>query len=183
MYKVLLYVSGLFLFVVINTSIVEHVDGLGSPTTTASLYKKVDENLNSHKTLLHKPKYTTSFKDLMKKINVPEDDWQFLHYIFYQESGFCMYKWEGQHNCPKEYTPEHNANQHVGYGLCQATPAIKYSQEGDDWRTNMYTQARWCYKYAKKYGSLAKAVEFKKCLGSCYSTRTNSVVYKQTPWF
>lgn len=171
------------MFIVINASIVEHVDGLKPPVKPSATYKKIKDTFDTQKPLAQKPIYTDSFSLLMKTIEVPETEWSYMHYILYQESGFCMFKWEGQRECPSEYKPLYSPSEHVGYGLCQATPAIKYSEEGNDWQSNMYTQARWCYKYAKKYGSLANAVAFKQCLGSCYSSRTNSIVYKKTIWF
>lgn len=129
------------------------------------------------------PIYPKPFKEIMKEINAPEKDWKGLYYIFSQESGICGLKWEGQTSCPTTYEEIHNPSEHIGYGVCQATPAIKYDEEGSDWRTNIITQAKWCYKYALSYGSIANAENFKKCTGSCYSSRTSSTIYKHTPWF
>lgn len=46
------------------------------------------------------------------------------------------------------------------YGLAQANPPTKYEIEGDDWRTNMYTQLRWMHRYiSERYGSPTDALE------------------------
>lgn len=118
-------------------------------------------------------------------VGVPQADWGYMDYIISQESGWCHMKWQGTYGaCPTSYIERfspYNAN--VGYGLCQSTPAIKYASHGADWATNAVTQLKWCYSYALGYGSIAQAASFKKCLGSCYSSRTKTTVYKHTPWF
>lgn len=124
-----------------------------------------------------------SIEALMSEAGIPSEHFSSFLYIFGQESGFCFTKWEGQRHCPATYIEQYSPTRHVGYGFCQATPAIKYEEAGKDWRTNPITQLKWCYNYALSYGSVDAAVRFKKCIGKCYSTRTKTTPYKVTPWF
>lgn len=49
-------------------------------------------------------------------------------------------------------------NPYDSYGLCQANPGTKMASAGPDWRTNVWTQLRWCRAYAiSRYGSEANA--------------------------
>lgn len=133
------------------------------------------------------PVVSGNHADLMVQAGVPESDRAGVIKIYSQESEICHLRWEGQYGaCPTEYVepyPGAEADKGKGYGICQATPANKMASEGDDWRTNPATQMRWCYKYTLSYGSVQEAINFKYCLGSCYSTRTKSVVFKHTTWF
>lgn len=150
---------------------------------TAKVSALSQDDHSTKETLSPMPIYPKPFEEVMTKIGVPESDWPGMLYIAGQESGFCALKWEGQRYCPTEYVELYSPDAHVGYGWCQATPANKYAEEGADWKTNVLTQARWCYKYAKSYGSIDKAVNFKKCLRTCWSPRTNSQTFKETTWF
>lgn len=130
-------------------------------------------------------KIPVGFEALMLSVGATSEELPQLNYIFGQESGFCATKWENQRTCPDDYPGDiysiHDKTK--GYGLCQATPAIKYESAGSDWRTNEATQAKWCLQYARTYGSVEAAAKFKSCVGKCYSTRTNSKQHKVTPWF
>lgn len=131
--------------------------------------------------------YTGSNADLYRAAGIPERDWAGIEKIYSQESGVCHLKWQGQYGaCPTHYVekyPGAERDSSIGYGICQSTPAIKMASEGEDWRTNPVTQMRWCYKYTLGYGSVQAAIDFKYCLGNCYSPRTKSYVFKHTPWF
>lgn len=131
--------------------------------------------------------YTGSNAELYAAAGIPESDWAGVEKIYGQESGVCHLKWQGQFgSCPTHYVekyPGAESDTSIGYGICQSTPAIKMASEGEDWRTNPVTQMKWCYKYTLNYGSVQAAINFKYCLGSCYSPRTNSTVWKSTPWF
>ncbi len=54
---------------------------------------------------------------------------------------------------------------------------------GSDYMTNPVTQLKWCHEYAQGYGGWHKAAAFKRCVGTCYSSRTNTVVQKSHPWW
>lgn len=69
------------------------------------------------------------------------------------------------------------------YGICQALPGNKMASAGADWATNPLTQLKWCNEYAQGYGGWIPALTFKKCVGQCYSPRTNSTVYKDHTWW
>lgn len=127
---------------------------------------------------------TGSLYDWYAQAGISSAEYLLMDDIVLQESNGCPTKWQYQRVCPSQFEQVYSdTDSSVGYGLCQATPAIKYAAEGDDWKTNPVTQARWCYKYALAYGSLSEAISFKYCLGSCYSARTKITVYKTTPWF
>jgi hypothetical protein len=47
------------------------------------------------------------------------------------------------------------------YGICQALPGIKLATAGKDWRTNPYTQIKWCFSNMRAvYGSWEAAMRF-----------------------
>ena len=52
------------------------------------------------------------------------------------------------------------------YGLAQANPAEKYESEGNDWRTNIYTQLRWMARYIEeRYGTPRNALAWHDAKG------------------
>lgn len=97
--------------------------------------------------------------ELLRAVNIPEDQWYAVDYILSKEStDWCPTRWQGQHgNCPSAYSLLYEGaeqNKSLGYGICQSTPAIKMESAGSDWRTNAITQLRWCNDYAiARYGS------------------------------
>lgn len=93
-------------------------------------------------------------QQLMQDAGIAESDWPAVDYIVSHESGWCQYKWEGEGYCPPGYAETYSEeNQHVGYGLCQSTPAIKMASAASDWRNNAVTQLKWCSAYAQsRYG-------------------------------
>ncbi len=116
-------------------------------------------------------------------VNVARD-YPYVDYIVSRESGWCPTKWQGRPGaCPAYYEELHSPSSGYGYGLCQSTPAIKMAANGADWQTNPVTQLKWCYGYMLGYGSAQAAMEFKSCLGSCYSPKTRQTYNKVTTWF
>lgn len=107
---------------------------------------------------------------LMAAAGIPSNDWGGMDRIISGEGG-----WDG--------VTRWNTGGSGAYGLCQSLPAGKMASAGTDWATNPITQLKWCYGYALAYGSVAQAVNFKFCLGSCYSGRTNTTEYKVEHWF
>jgi uncharacterized protein YabE (DUF348 family) len=121
---------------------------------------------------------------IMAAAGIPADEYPYVNYIISNESGWCATKWQGQIGyCPAYYQELHALDSGFGYGLCQSTPAIKMASAGADWQTNPVTQLKWCYGYMVGYGSAKAAMEFKSCLGSCYSPKTNRTYQKVTTWF
>jgi hypothetical protein len=129
---------------------------------------------------------------LMALAGIDPSEYAAMDYIIAQESGWCATKWQGTYGyCPAFYeekyynspTDRAETNTSLGYGLCQSTPAIKMATIGEDWRTNAVAQLVWCANYARGYGSINAAAEFKRCLGSCYSPRTRNTQSKATTWF
>jgi len=93
----------------------------------------------------------------MALAGIPPQDYNAVSYIVSHESGWCPTKWQGDIGyCPATYSEQYSPYDELGYGLCQATPAIKMSYPsedgGSDWATNPVTQLRWCNWYAH-YGS------------------------------
>lgn len=121
-----------------------------------------------------------SHTDWMKAAGIPESEWLIAQDILSKESGLCPTKWEGEIGYCPAY---HGVPTSAGYGLCQATPAHKMATAGADWATNPVTQMKWCNGYAQGYGSWSAAKKFRDCLGSCYSPRTKTTVFKRTTWF
>lgn len=68
-------------------------------------------------------------------------------------------------------------------GIGQSCPSSKLTNACPDWRTNYDCQNRFFTAYAMQYGSWAQAHAFKYCLGSCYSTRTKTTVFKSEIWW
>lgn len=64
-------------------------------------------------------------------------------------------------------------------GLFQALPCSKLGAPLE----NVSNQAKWGLEYISGYGSPSQALSFWSCVGNCYSTRTNSYVYKSTTWY
>lgn len=97
--------------------------------------------------------------ELLRAVNIPEDQWYAVDYILSKEStDWCPTRWQDYHGtCPDAYYLEYEGAETdpvKGYGICQATPAIKMESAGSDWRTNALTQLRWCNDYAiTRYGS------------------------------
>jgi len=121
----------------------------------------------------------TDHEQLMESAGISQADWGAADDIITKESGWCPTKWEGEHAC----TEYHGVPEKIGYGLCQATPGYKMVSIDPDWATNAVKQLEWCSSYAQQYGSWNAAKEFRDCLGSCYSARTRTTVYKVTTWF
>lgn len=121
----------------------------------------------------------TDHEQLMESAGISQADWGAADDIITKESGWCPTKWEGEHAC----TAYHGVPDNIGYGLCQATPGYKMVSIDPDWATNAVKQLEWCNNYAQAYGSWGAAKEFRDCLGSCYSLRTGTTVYKATTWF
>lgn len=99
----------------------------------------------------------SGIKGDMALAGIPPSDYNYASYIISNESGWCPYKWQGDIGyCPATYSEQYSPSSLVGYGLCQATPAIKmsysYEDGGPDWSTNPITQLKWCNWYAH-YGS------------------------------
>ena len=91
---------------------------------------------------------------VLSQAGVAASDYPYVNYIVNHEGGWCPTKWQGQHDCPAYYVPLHDESAGYGYGICQSTPANKMASAGDDWRTNVVTQLRWCSGYAtRRYGS------------------------------
>lgn len=65
-------------------------------------------------------------------------------------------------------------------GLGQSLPCSKLESACPDWRTNYDCQNAWFTAYAMSYGSWENAYNFKFCVGSCYSTRTNNIQIKNS---
>ncbi len=121
---------------------------------------------------------------VMAAAGIPADEYPYVNYIISHESGWCATKWQGQIGyCPAYYQELHPTDSGFGYGLCQSTPANKMASNGADWQTNPVTQLKWCYGYMVGYGSAKAAMEFKTCLGSCYSPKTGRTYQKTTTWF
>jgi hypothetical protein len=118
----------------------------------------------------------------MDTLGIPENERPAVNYINSQESGWCPTKWEGEYGACPAYHGVPTSNK-IGYGLCQATPASKMASAGADWQTNPVTQLKWCAEHAKGYGGWQKAAEFKRCVGTCYSTKIAKVVTKRTPYW
>lgn len=172
------------------TSHVEAVQEPIQPDLSLIAQEPVEAIVEAPSTPVEQPvihTYTGTNQELYALAGIPESDWAGVERIYSQESGVCHLKWQGQYGaCPTTYVepyPGAETDSSKGYGICQSTPAIKMASEGEDWRTNPATQMRWCYKYTLAYGSVQEAINFKYCLGSCYSTRTRTTVWKNTPWF
>lgn len=106
--------------------------------------------------------------DWLRASGIPESDWRFVDEIINRESSW-NYK---------------AVNRSSGAtGLCQSLPASKMASAGGDYLTNPVTQLKWCHSYAQGYGSWAKAAEYSRCVGSCFSTRANRTVYKDHKWW
>ena len=116
----------------------------------------------------------------MQAAGIAEADWNIAEDIVGRESGWCATKWEGEIGYCPAY---HGIPGTGGYGMCQSTPAHKMASMGPGWETDPVIQLKWCHQYALQYGSWSEAKKFRDCLGSCYSTRTHSVVFKKTTWF
>lgn len=100
---------------------------------------------------------------IMASAGMTPDEYPYAQYIINHENGlWCPTRWQGQFHCPPYYEPIHSPNDpSIGYGLCQSTPANKMATFGEDWKTNVVTQMKWCDDYAiRRYGSWAGAYEF-----------------------
>lgn len=126
------------------------------------------------------PRVLNEHETWMQQAGIPEGDWQYVDNAISRESGWCATKWEGEIGYCPAY---HGIPSSGGYGLCQSTPAHKMSSMGAGWETEPIVQLKWCYQYGQGYGSWAAAIQFRDCLGSCYSPRTGTTEYKRTTWF
>lgn len=107
---------------------------------------------------------------------IPQSDWQYVDCVIAGCQGVSAEGgWAG--------VERWNQGGSGAYGICQSLPASKMASAGADYMTNGATQLKWCNEYAQKYGGWAEAWNFRKCLGNCYSTRTNSTVYKDHTWW
>ncbi|MGH7234596.1 MAG: hypothetical protein ACREF7_04100 [Candidatus Saccharimonadales bacterium] len=104
---------------------------------------------------------------LMSEAGIPAADHGYVKFIVGNESGWCTTKWQGEIGyCPPDYQTRYSLDSNTGYGLGQATPAIKMAQFGSDWRTNPVTQLKWANSYANsRYGGWASAYRHKVTYG------------------
>ena len=94
---------------------------------------------------------------VMRQAGIASGDFPYVDFIISHEGGWCPTKWQvipgvtpGKFGvCPEYYQEGPETNTKVGYGICQSTPAIKMATAGEDWRTNVVTQLKWCDTYAK----------------------------------
>lgn len=117
-----------------------------------------------------------SGQDIMRAAGVPESDWYYADCVINGCEGVSP---EGGWNGAQRW----NTAGSGAYGICQALPANKMSQAGEDYMTNPVTQMKWCHAYAQAYGGWNQAFQFRKCLGSCYSARTGGYVNKDHTWW
>lgn len=91
---------------------------------------------------------------IMAEAGISKSEYAYADYVISHESGWCYTKWQGQVGyCPASYSQVHDPSSGYGFGLCQATPAIKMSSAGADWATSPLTQLKWCSGYARdRYG-------------------------------
>jgi uncharacterized protein YabE (DUF348 family) len=101
-------------------------------------------------------------KAIMAAAGLSPSEYPYAQYIINHENGlWCPTRWQGQYHCPPYYEPIHSpSDPSIGYGLCQSTPADKMATAGDDWKTNVVTQMKWCDGYAiRTYGSWQRAYD------------------------
>jgi resuscitation-promoting factor RpfB len=103
-------------------------------------------------------------ESIMRAAGIAADDFQYVYFIINHENAmWCPTRWQGQSFCPPYYQekfPGSETHTSTGYGLCQSTPAIKMASAGEDWRTNVVTQMKWCHGYAiGRYGTWQAAYE------------------------
>lgn len=106
----------------------------------------------------------TDKEALMRSAGIADSDFPYVYFIINHENGlWCPTRWQGTSGCPEYYSekfPGAETSTKVGYGMCQATPAIKMATAGSDWRTSAVTQMRWCSGYAvSRYGGWSAAYE------------------------
>lgn len=89
--------------------------------------------------------------------------WQALLQLWQNESG-----WD-----PNAYNVKSGA-----CGIPQALPCEKIP----NWR-DVSSQINWGLDYVAGYGSPSEALRFWHCIGSCYSTRTKTTIYKGATWY
>lgn len=117
-----------------------------------------------------------NYKSWMTQAGIPQSDWFYVDCVINGCQGVSAEGgWSG--------TQRWNTAGSGSYGLCQALPASKMASAGSDYMTNPVTQLKWCHGYAQAYGGWAKAWEFRKCTGKCFSTRTNSTPFKSHTWW
>ena len=102
---------------------------------------------------------------IMAAAGIRQSDYPYVNYIIGHENAlWCPTRWQGQNVCPPYYVekyPGAESDPSLGYGLCQATPGRKMASAGDDWRTNVVTQLKWCNGYAiDRYGTWGAAYNF-----------------------
>ena len=86
-------------------------------------------------------------RDWLKKAGVNEADWFYVDYIVFRESRWQYWVW--------------NMAGSSAYGLCQALPATKMHDFGEDYMTNPVTQLKWCDWYAHdRYDGWQNAYHF-----------------------
>lgn len=95
---------------------------------------------------------------------IPESQWWAVDSIVSGESG-----WN-----PTAVNPSSGA-----CGLGQQLPCGKW---GGDW-TDPVHALKSMHTYVQAYGGWAAAVEFRNCVGECYSARAGKVVYKDHTWY
>jgi hypothetical protein len=116
-----------------------------------------------------KPQPTGGKYDLMAAAGISPDDYQIVDDIVTKESGWQAERWNTQGS--------------GAYGLCQALPASKMADAGDDYMTNPVTQLKWCDQYAKQYGGWHGSKQFRDCTGWCFSSRVAATVFKNHTWW
>ncbi len=85
-------------------------------------------------------------KAVMKAGGVAEEDYSYADYIISHESSWNFLAVNASSGA---------------YGLCQALPADKLAEAGEDWKLNPITQMKWCNGYAEqRYGGWKQAQSF-----------------------
>ena len=107
---------------------------------------------------------------VMNAAGIAASDHGYVNYIISHENAlWCPTRWQGQNHCPATYAekfPGAESSTSVGYGLGQATPAIKMAPFGADWRVSAVTQLKWADSYATtRYGTWAAAYSHKRDTG------------------
>lgn len=114
--------------------------------------------LNTNKT------YSGNKQTWLAASGIPQSEWWAVDSIVTGESG-----WN-----PSAYNSSSGA-----CGLGQQLPCGKW---GGDWKDPVHA-LRSMNTYVQAYGGWAAAVEFRNCVGSCYSSRAGKYVDKDHTWY
>lgn len=121
-------------------SIILHVVKTLAPTPSP----KPQEGVILNKTVVST---SSDHFELLTEAGIAKSDQKYADYIIMREGS---YRYNAEE--PKTHA----------YGACQALPGSKMAIAGDDWRTNVITQLKWCNIYAmQRYHSWYKAYLFK----------------------